>query len=82
MKPQFELGPERVGRGGVVRSAPDRRQALLQMAGVAERLGLRVRGFASSGLPGPKGNRESFIWCGGRDSGLNDIEGAVGEIEP
>jgi 23S rRNA (cytidine1920-2'-O)/16S rRNA (cytidine1409-2'-O)-methyltransferase len=63
VKPQFELGPEQVGKGGVVRSPRDRRAALVAAAAAAERSGLRLRGFASSGLPGPKGNRETFMWC-------------------
>src|SRR5207247_7300452 len=50
-KPQFEVGRERVGRGGVVREAGDRRDALLAVAGAARRLGASVQGFASSGLP-------------------------------
>ena len=64
VKPQFELGRERVGRG-VVRDAGDRREAILAVALAARELGLPIRGFASSGLPGPKGNRETFVWCGG-----------------
>jgi 23S rRNA (cytidine1920-2'-O)/16S rRNA (cytidine1409-2'-O)-methyltransferase len=82
VKPQFELGRERVGKGGVVRSPADRREALLHVAQVVTRLGLPVRGFASSGLPGPKGNRESFVWCGGCAGGLEAVETAVREIEP
>jgi 23S rRNA (cytidine1920-2'-O)/16S rRNA (cytidine1409-2'-O)-methyltransferase len=64
VKPQFELGRERVGRG-VVRDPADRREAVLSVARAAVDLGLAVRGFAPSGLPGPKGNRETFVWCGG-----------------
>jgi len=52
VKPQFELGRERVGRG-VVRDAADRREAIVKVAEAARELGLPVRGFASSGLPGP-----------------------------
>ena len=63
VKPQFELGRERVGKGGVVRAARDRRDALHSAAEAAGDAGMRLRGFASSGLPGPKGNRESFMWC-------------------
>ena len=59
---------ERVGRG-VVRDAADRREAILGVAAAARELGLPVRGFASSGLPGPKGNRETFVWCGGGGAG-------------
>lgn len=80
VKPQFELGRERVGRG-VVRSAPDRREAILLVARAAEELGLAVRGFASSGLPGPKGNRETFVWCGGEGPTVGDLEAAVLEVE-
>ena len=81
VKPQFELGRERV-RKGVVRDAADRREAILAVARCAEELGLPVRGVASSGLPGPKGNRETFVWCGGGDGEpLADLEAAVAEVE-
>src|SRR2546423_10746342 len=52
-KPQFEVGRERVGKGGVVRSAEDRRDALLAVAGAVQGLGATVLGFVPSGLPGP-----------------------------
>ncbi|HEY6729881.1 MAG TPA: TlyA family RNA methyltransferase [Solirubrobacterales bacterium] len=80
VKPQFELGKDRVGRG-VVRDAADRREAIVKVARAAEGLGLPVSGFASSGLPGPKGNRETFVWCGGSGSGTEDIEAAVAAVE-
>lgn len=79
VKPQFELGRERVGKG-VVRDAADRREAILAVAEAAEGLGLSVRGFASSGLPGPKGNRETFVWCGGGPA-VEDLEAAVLAVE-
>jgi 23S rRNA (cytidine1920-2'-O)/16S rRNA (cytidine1409-2'-O)-methyltransferase len=63
VKPQFELSPDRVGSGGVVRDPEARREALMAVAKSARAAGLVVRGFASSGLPGPKGNLETFIWC-------------------
>jgi 23S rRNA (cytidine1920-2'-O)/16S rRNA (cytidine1409-2'-O)-methyltransferase len=81
VKPQFELGRERVGKG-VVRDAGDRREAILAVARAAEELDLHVRGFASSGLPGPKGNRETFVWCGGEGDGSLDLEAAVAAVEP
>ncbi len=62
IKPQFEVGRERVGRGGVVRDPQERRRALIEVGGEALELGAAVIGYASSGLPGPKGNLESFIW--------------------
>lgn len=80
VKPQFELGKERVGRG-VVRDAGDRREAIVKVAEAARELGLPVRGFASSGLPGPKGNRETFVWCGGDGAEAEDIEAAVLAVE-
>jgi 23S rRNA (cytidine1920-2'-O)/16S rRNA (cytidine1409-2'-O)-methyltransferase len=76
VKPQFELGRDRVGRG-VVRDAADRREAITTVARAAQELGLTVRGFASSGLPGPKGNRETFVWCGDARSEVEDLEAAV-----
>jgi 23S rRNA (cytidine1920-2'-O)/16S rRNA (cytidine1409-2'-O)-methyltransferase len=76
VKPQFELGRSRVGRG-VVRDADDRREAILAVAEAARALGLPIRGFASSGLPGPKGNRETFVWCGGEGPEVEDLEAAV-----
>jgi 23S rRNA (cytidine1920-2'-O)/16S rRNA (cytidine1409-2'-O)-methyltransferase len=81
VKPQFELGRERVGRG-VVRDAADRREAILGVARAAQQIGLPVRGFASSGLPGPKGNRETFVWLGGGGEQVGDLEAAVREVEP
>jgi 23S rRNA (cytidine1920-2'-O)/16S rRNA (cytidine1409-2'-O)-methyltransferase len=80
VKPQFELGRERVGRG-VVRDAADRREAILGVARAAEELGLPMRGFAPSGLPGPKGNRETFVWCGGSGPALEDLEAAIDALE-
>lgn len=80
VKPQFELGRERVGRG-VVRNAADRREAILKVAEAARSIGLPVHGFASSGLPGPKGNRETFVWCGGTGPDVDDLEAAVAVVE-
>jgi 23S rRNA (cytidine1920-2'-O)/16S rRNA (cytidine1409-2'-O)-methyltransferase len=81
VKPQFELGRARV-RKGVVRDSADRREAVLSVARVAEGIGLPVRGFASSGLPGPKGNRETFIHCGGAGEALPDLKAAIREVDP
>ncbi len=81
VKPQFELGRERVGKG-VVREAGDRREAILTVAHAAQELGLPIRGFASSGLPGPKGNRETFVWCGGDALPVDDLEAAIAAVEP
>jgi 23S rRNA (cytidine1920-2'-O)/16S rRNA (cytidine1409-2'-O)-methyltransferase len=85
VKPQFEVGREQVGKGGVVRSAGDRRSALVAVGRLArEELGLSVLGYASSGLPGPAGNRESFVWIAepGREDAVSDIDAAAREVEP
>jgi len=62
IKPQFEVGRERIGKGGVVRDAETRRAALLAVGRAALSLGGGVVSYSSSGLPGPKGNRETFLW--------------------
>jgi 23S rRNA (cytidine1920-2'-O)/16S rRNA (cytidine1409-2'-O)-methyltransferase len=85
VKPQFEVGRERVGGGGVVHSADDRRSALVEVGCFArEELGLSVLGYASSGLPGPAGNRESFVWLAeaGRDGATAALENAARRAEP
>jgi 23S rRNA (cytidine1920-2'-O)/16S rRNA (cytidine1409-2'-O)-methyltransferase len=79
VKPQFELGKSRVGRG-VVRDPADRREAILEVVAAGRELGLPVRGLASSGLPGPKGNRETFVWCGGQGPEVEDLEAAVAAV--
>jgi 23S rRNA (cytidine1920-2'-O)/16S rRNA (cytidine1409-2'-O)-methyltransferase len=83
VKPQFEVGRERVGKGGVVREAGDRLEALISVGETARGLGLAVKAYCSSGLPGPAGNLESFIWCAenGR-GGVDDIRLAARAAEP
>jgi len=61
VKPQFELGRGRVGKGGVVRSVEDRREAVANVIAAAAGLGLGATGVATAGVPGPKGNREYFV---------------------
>jgi 23S rRNA (cytidine1920-2'-O)/16S rRNA (cytidine1409-2'-O)-methyltransferase len=75
VKPQFEVGRTRVGHGGVVRSAEDRRAALTAVGLAARELGVAVLGFCSSGLPGPKGNRETFVWLARRTAPTPDGRG-------
>jgi 23S rRNA (cytidine1920-2'-O)/16S rRNA (cytidine1409-2'-O)-methyltransferase len=62
VKPQFEVGRDQVGKGGVVRDDRLRAQAVSEVSRAAERLGYRVLGEVESRLPGPKGNREIFLW--------------------
>ncbi|WP_030441250.1 TlyA family RNA methyltransferase [Actinoplanes subtropicus] len=61
VKPQFEVGKERVGAGGVVRDWRLRAEAVLEVAATAAELGLGVAGVTASPLPGPSGNVEFFV---------------------
>jgi 23S rRNA (cytidine1920-2'-O)/16S rRNA (cytidine1409-2'-O)-methyltransferase len=78
VKPQFEVGRGRVGKGGVVRDGGARVETLVGTGERAIELGASVLGYWSSGLPGPKGNRETFIQLAeaGRSGSL-----AAGELE-
>jgi 23S rRNA (cytidine1920-2'-O)/16S rRNA (cytidine1409-2'-O)-methyltransferase len=83
IKPQFEVGRASVGKGGVVRDSDVRRSALISVGRAAQDLGAVVLGFASSGLPGPKGNLETFVHlveAGRAERG--DIDAAAREVEP
>lgn len=62
VKPQFEVGKDRLGSGGVVRSQELREEVTVDVAQFAQGLGLSVRGVAASPLPGPSGNVEYFLW--------------------
>ncbi|UQU67303.1 TlyA family RNA methyltransferase [Couchioplanes caeruleus] len=62
VKPQFEVGKERVGSGGVVRDPLLRAEAVVDVATAAAGQGLGVAGVAASPLPGPSGNVEFFVW--------------------
>lgn len=62
VKPQFEVGRERVGKRGVVRDPSLRAGAVLDVAAAAHALGLGVAGVTVSPLPGPTGNIEYFLW--------------------
>jgi 23S rRNA (cytidine1920-2'-O)/16S rRNA (cytidine1409-2'-O)-methyltransferase len=69
----------------VVRSADDRRSALVSVGESARReLGVAVLGFTPSGLPGPAGNRESFVWLAeaGRGGEVPDVAAAARSAEP
>ncbi len=81
VKPQFEVGRERLGAGGVVRDPELRAAAVMHVAAAAERVGLGARGVIASPLPGPSGNVEYFLWL--RDDGApieeDDVLRAVRE---
>ncbi|KRV49666.1 cytochrome C oxidase subunit II [Wenjunlia vitaminophila] len=81
VKPQFEVGRERLGSGGVVRSPELRAEAVRTVAEQAAQLGLGVRQVVASPLPGPSGNVEYFLWlCAGAPTvDPADVDRAVAE---
>jgi 23S rRNA (cytidine1920-2'-O)/16S rRNA (cytidine1409-2'-O)-methyltransferase len=62
VKPQFEVGKERLGSGGVVRDPGLRAEVVIDVLTAAAELGLRPHGVVASPLPGPSGNVEYFAW--------------------
>ncbi len=87
IKPQFEVGRERVGKGGVVRSVADRRGAIAAVAAAAKGCGESLLGIYPAALRGPKGNRETFIWLAesARDGAIHTAEqlsALIASVEP
>ncbi|MBW8750407.1 MAG: TlyA family RNA methyltransferase [Propionibacteriales bacterium] len=62
VKPQFEVGKDRLGKGGVVRDPAQRAEAVTAVAAEASTRGWGTVGVATSQLPGPAGNVEYFLW--------------------
>lgn len=87
IKPQFEAGRERVGKGGVVRRPSDRRDAIAAVIAAAQALGESLLGLYPSALRGPKGNRETFVWLaeGARAGAVRTpaaVGALIGSVEP
>jgi 23S rRNA (cytidine1920-2'-O)/16S rRNA (cytidine1409-2'-O)-methyltransferase len=84
VKPQFEVGKERVGKGGVVRDPALRAEAVCDVAEDAGRRGWGARMVATSPLPGPSGNVEFFLWLrnGPATIGAEEIDQAVRGARP
>lgn len=62
VKPQFEVGAERVGKGGIVRDAAAREDALAEVEAAARGLAFEVRGHVVSPITGREGNLEWLVW--------------------
>ena len=79
VKPQFEVGKERLGKGGVVRNLDHRAEAVTKVIESAGRLGWGARSVTTSPLPGPSGNVEYFVWlrAGGAVIGADDVAAEV-----
>ncbi|MFY9488580.1 MAG: TlyA family RNA methyltransferase [Solirubrobacterales bacterium] len=84
VKPQFEVGKERIGKGGVVRDRATRIEAIENAAVGARLAGYSVIGATSSGLPGPAGNLEAFLWLAERDraGAADDLHSLAESVEP
>jgi 23S rRNA (cytidine1920-2'-O)/16S rRNA (cytidine1409-2'-O)-methyltransferase len=80
VKPQFEVGRERLGAGGVVRDPAHRADAVLTVGRVAAGLGWGTAGVVASPLPGPAGNVEFFLWLR-RDAGPIRDEDVLRAVE-
>jgi 23S rRNA (cytidine1920-2'-O)/16S rRNA (cytidine1409-2'-O)-methyltransferase len=70
VKPQFEVGKERLGKGGVVRDLGHRADAVATVAQAAAERGWGARAVTTSPLPGPSGNVEFFLWLRAGDAEL------------
>ncbi|USQ75011.1 TlyA family RNA methyltransferase [Ornithinimicrobium cryptoxanthini] len=70
VKPQFEVGRDRLGRGGVVTSAAERTRTLEQVVAVATGLDWHVHGLAASPVAGAHGNREYLLWLATSTAGM------------
>ena len=79
VKPQFEVGKDRVGRGGVVRDPALRAEAVNAVATAAAERGWGARAVTTSPLPGPSGNVEYFLWLRTGPAAITaeEIEAAV-----
>jgi 23S rRNA (cytidine1920-2'-O)/16S rRNA (cytidine1409-2'-O)-methyltransferase len=86
VKPQFEVGRERLGSGGVVRDPSLRADAVGRVVRAGSALGLRARGVRASRWPGPSGNVEYFCWFSldeppvgavGQDLSQHDLDAEV-----
>ena len=74
VKPQFEVGKEKLGAGGVVRDATLRKEAVAAVADAAFALGLGCLGVVASPLPGPSGNVEYFLWLSKAGQALLEVD--------
>ena len=74
VKPQFEVGKDKVGKGGVVRDHSLHAEAIKGVANESERYGWYPRGLIASPLKGPAGNQEYLLWMGDEVEGNIEIE--------
>lgn len=84
VKPQFEVGRTRVGKGGVVRDLALRAEAVRTVSVAGRERGWGARAVAVSPLPGPSGNVEFFLWLrrGAEELGPTEIDDVVSAGPP
>lgn len=75
VKPQFEIGKDRLGAGGVVRDTADHIETVEKVARCAQDLGMQIHAVAPSPLPGPAGNVEYFLYFSAANDRLPDLRG-------
>lgn len=77
VKPQFEVGRDRLGSGGIVRDPALHVEAVQRIALAALEVGLSARAVIPSALPGPHGNREFFLWLSPSSEPSQDLHGVA-----
>ncbi len=82
VKPQFEVGREGVGKGGVVRDPAAHARAIGRVLEAAVALGWQGRGLTGSPITGPAGNHEYLLWLASSAGGLLPDEGSLGPLNP
>ncbi len=80
IKPQFEAGPDDVGKGGVVRDVSVHRRVIDETFALAEKLGLWVAGLTVSPAPGPAGNVEFLIWLDRQERPPIDQDDTIDQV--
>lgn len=82
VKPQFEVGPRQVGKGGIVRDPAQHRRVLERVAAAAEAAGLGAQGVVPSPIRGARGNQEFLMWLvKGRPAAALSLDTVVREAE-
>jgi 23S rRNA (cytidine1920-2'-O)/16S rRNA (cytidine1409-2'-O)-methyltransferase len=80
IKPQFEAGPEDVGRGGVVRDPAVHRRVLLEVLTFSRSLGFAVSGLIRSPLKGPAGNIEFLAWLTAETTSRTELDALIDAV--
>lgn len=80
IKPQFEAGPEQVGKGGIVRDTAVHRSVLTNILSWCRNSGLRPHGLVRSSIQGGDGNVEFLVWLSPEGDGITDLDAAIAAV--